>query len=310
MSYRFNPLTGSLDLVSDPAGSSGDVQLNLSGGFGAVTGFKWVTGELQVPGDLLLEDGGTYKTTLSLVTPTANRTVTIPDASGTMGFVAGSSGQIPYNASGAYAEIPSSSVDGATGAVTLARLIAAANGAASTPPVVLTGTWFTGGTNTTTKPALLIEPAGTTSAAWSTSGTGLGVNAPSGFTGRLLDLQLNGASEWAFGVGVLTVGDANDIAVGTTTGTKIGTATTQKLGFFNATPVVQPAEITDELTTITHTAPGTPDYAIQNLTDTNGFGFATADEGNTVLSVIANLQARVNDLELRLVSLGLLADAD
>ena len=103
MSYRFNPLTGSLDLVSDPAGSSGDVQLNLSGGFGAVTGFKWVTGELQVPGDLLLEDGGTYKTTLSLVTPTANRTVTIPDGSGTVGYVAGSSGQIPYNASGAYA---------------------------------------------------------------------------------------------------------------------------------------------------------------------------------------------------------------
>lgn len=95
-----------------------------------------------------------------------------------------------------------------------------------------------------------------------------------------------------------------------TNGMKIGTATTQKLGFYNATPVVQPSEITDELTTIAHTAPGTPDYAIQNLTSTSPFGFVTQDEGNTVLSVIANLQARVNALETVLVSLGLLADAD
>lgn len=35
--------------------------------------------------------------------------------------------------------------------------------------------------------------------------------------------------------------DATNLAVGTTTGTKIGTATTQKLGFWNVTPVVQPA---------------------------------------------------------------------
>jgi hypothetical protein len=34
--------------------------------------------------------------------------------------------------------------------------------------------------------------------------------------------------------------DAVDIATGTTTGTKIGTATTQKLGFWDKTPVVQP----------------------------------------------------------------------
>ena len=34
--------------------------------------------------------------------------------------------------------------------------------------------------------------------------------------------------------------DAVDIATGTTTGTKIGTSTTQKLGFWDKTPVVQP----------------------------------------------------------------------
>jgi hypothetical protein len=104
--------------------------------------------------------------------------------------------------------------------------------------------------------------------------------------------------------------DAVDIATGTTTGTKIGTSTSQKIGFFNATPVVQQAELTDELTTITHTSPGTPDYAIQDLIQPAGFGFVTKDEGNTVLSVIRNLQIRVNELETRLATLGLIADAD
>jgi hypothetical protein len=45
--------------------------------------------------------------------------------------------------------------------------------------------------------------------------------------------------------GVLQMADAGNIAVGTTTGTKIGTATTQKLGFYNATPVVQPTAVAD-----------------------------------------------------------------
>jgi hypothetical protein len=40
--------------------------------------------------------------------------------------------------------------------------------------------------------------------------------------------------------GTLTLGDAKDIAVGSTTGTKIGTATTQKIGFYNATPIARP----------------------------------------------------------------------
>jgi hypothetical protein len=80
------------------------------------------------------------------------------------------------------------------------------NGAASTPPLVLTGTIFTGGSATTTKPALLVEPAGTTSTGWSTSGTMIGANAPSGFTGRLLDLQVNGDDKvWITSTGTLVV---------------------------------------------------------------------------------------------------------
>ena len=82
------------------------------------------------------------------------------------------------------------------------------------------------------------------------------------------------------------------------------------VGFYGVTPVTRPTELTDELTTITHTAPGTPDYAIQNMTNVTPYGFVTQDEANTLLSVVANLQTRVNELETKLTSLGLLIDAD
>lgn len=69
------------------------------------------------------------------------------------------------------------------------------NGAASAPPGKVIGTWFTGGSATTTKPQFLIEPTGTTSTGWATNGTGLGVNAPTGFNGNLMDLQVAGVSK-------------------------------------------------------------------------------------------------------------------
>ena len=83
-----------------------------------------------------------------------------------------------------------------------------------------------------------------------------------------------------------------------------------KVGFFGITAVVQQTELTDELTTVTCTAPGTPDYVIQDLVQNTGFGFVTADEGQSALKVIANLQTRVNELETKLVAYGLLVDAD
>lgn len=47
--------------------------------------------------------------------------------------------------------------------------------------------------------------------------------------------------------------DGVDVAVGSTSGTKIGTATTQKLGFFNATPVVQRSAYTQTYSTADRT---------------------------------------------------------
>ena len=56
----------------------------------------------------------------------------------------------------------------------------------------------------------------------------------------VLDSTLTVAGAATFN-GSVTIGDADDIILATGTGTKIGTAVGQKLGFYNKTPVVQPA---------------------------------------------------------------------
>ena len=74
-----------------------------------------------------------------------------------------------------------------------------ANGALSAPAFSGTGTWIAaGGTGTTTKPYFLIEPAGTSSTTWPTAGTGLGINAATGFAGSLLRLSVAGVSQHNF----------------------------------------------------------------------------------------------------------------
>jgi len=93
----------------------------------------------------------------------------------------------------------------------------------------LPGLAFDGDTNTG------IYSPGADQVAISTNGTGrLFVDA----SGRL-GLGTSSPSS------LLHLADAGNITVGTTTGTKIGTATTQKLGFYNKTPVVQPTAIAD-----------------------------------------------------------------
>ena len=80
------------------------------------------------------------------------------------------------------------------------------------------------------------------------------------------------------------------------------------VGFYNTAPVAQPAALTAAVVTaanFTHIAPGTPDYLIQDLVDSSAgacFGFATKDEGNSVLSVIDNLVLRVEELEAALAA--------
>lgn len=152
-------LGGKIGGVSGRAVETGDVVeclLANAGGSEAAVGSSWIAYEANIPGTTAA--GTAMIQAADATAQAALLTTLLPKAGGTM-----------------------------TG-----QLINSTNGAASTPPLLLSGTIFTGGTATTTKPALLIEPTGTTSTGWSTSGTGLGVNAPSGFAGNLLDLQVNG----------------------------------------------------------------------------------------------------------------------
>jgi len=108
----------------------------------------------------------------------------------------------------------------------------------------------------------------------------------------------------------LTIADATDIVLNGTTGTKIGTATTQKIGFYNATPVVQPTALTTVETSVTFVDENTPDFALGSLkahSDDTGAGFASLDEAQGFVEMCVNMQVRIGELETKLQALGLLA---
>lgn len=83
------------------------------------------------------------------------------------------------------------------------QLLHETNGAASAGAILANGTWYSGGTSTTTKPQLLIEPSTyySVSNAWNTNGTGLGVNALTGFAGNLADFQVAASSKFSVNAG-------------------------------------------------------------------------------------------------------------
>ena len=91
-----------------PGGSDTQIQFNDGGAFGGDVDLTWdkTNNVLTVGGDVTLNDGGTYTTTVQTVTATANRTISFPDATGTVALVAGSSGQLLYNNAGALAGGP------------------------------------------------------------------------------------------------------------------------------------------------------------------------------------------------------------
>jgi hypothetical protein len=88
--------------------------------------------------------------------------------------------------------------------------------------------------------------------------------------------------------GALTMSN-NNIVAGTGAGTKIGTATTQKLGFFDATPIVQPAGADQAA------------VATTGATDVTPFGYTEA-QANAIVAL-------VNEMRSVLVNLGLMKGA-
>lgn len=81
----------------------------------------------------------------------------------------------------------------------------------------------------------------------------------------------------------MLLADGSDLELGAGSGTRIGTAAGQRLGFYGAAPVPRPAALTP------------PDAALLDAS------WDAAEQG-----VVENLRTRVNQLESRLQSLGLL----
>lgn len=161
---------------------------------------------------------------------------------------------------------------------------------------VASATAFVVGPNGTTNPTFKVV-TNTASAATGISITsaaaagGVAVAVLSSGTNENLTIDAKGSgtiSLNATGTGTVTIGSsltvsAKNIITDTSTGTKIGTATTQKLGFFNATPVVQPAANTD---TTTGAAGGTTTVYL-NTTFTGAGGTAAYTLGGVVTALKA-----------------------
>lgn len=109
------------------------------------------------------------------------------------------------------------------------------------------------------------------------------------------------------GTGGLTITDV-DVVLSATTGTKIGTATTQKLGFYNATPVDQPGAYTQTYSTadkthaaltsatLTDNSAGSANTTIEALTDGTTWANDVASVRNNFADLAASNNAIIADL--------------
>lgn len=108
-------------------------------------------------------------------------------------------------------------VTGVVGIAASGQISTSVNGALSTPGLIFTGTWIAGGTATSTKPYVLIEPVGTTSTAWAPAGTGFGINGAAATTARLIDVQVGGTPIWRITGPAGTVTQTGGLTIGATT---------------------------------------------------------------------------------------------
>ena len=85
-----------------PGGSNTQIQFNDSGAFGgdADLTYNKTSNVLTNKGDINLDSGGTYTTTIQSITATANRYISFPDATGIVALVQGSNGAVLFNNAG------------------------------------------------------------------------------------------------------------------------------------------------------------------------------------------------------------------
>lgn len=102
----------------------------------------------------------------------------------------------------------------------------------------------------------------------------------------------------SFLVASVTLADPYDVVLGSTTGTKIGTATTQKLGFYGATPIVRPSAYTQTYSTAdkTHATDGSADFPAGGVGTAAG-GWSTAANRDLAITRFNALRVTVTDLK-------------
>lgn len=116
----------------------------------------------------------------------------------------------------------------------------------------------------------------------------------------------------------LTLGDAQNIVVNTTTGTKIATSTSQKLSFWNTTPVVQPASANQAATaaltsaTLTDSTTGTANSVVVDVTASHDQAILNANfadlvaQHNALRSDLVVTQTLLTAIRSALVTVGLM----
>jgi hypothetical protein len=108
-------------------------------------------------------------------------------------------------------------------------------------------------------------------------------------TGSLIETYINSIKVCDFSSTALTFADAYNIAVGSTTGTKIALNSTDKLGFFGATPVVRPAAYTQTYSVASRTVANAA-ASLPGVTNTlGGWGFSSSAEMTAFVNEIKNL---------------------
>jgi hypothetical protein len=127
-----------------------------------------------------------------------------------------------------------------------------------------------------------------------------------------------------------SLADGANIVLGTTSGSKIGTAVTQKLGFFNATPIVQPAAagqaaaaaqtqdaltnstggtVSTTLAAITAPASNATTSLTADMTAVRNALASIADQLAKIRTDVANIKTLQNAKRTALVDLGIIKGA-
>jgi hypothetical protein len=249
---NFSITAGSIAALSPPttpAGSDTQVQFNDGGAFGGDAGLTYNKTTAALSASTLNALAATANTSSIAATGyslTGSSAVAMVDLAGTWNTT-GTPTAIKLNLTDAASTSSSLFMDmqiagvsrfnvnksGAIAGATLTTSETAVNSSA----IASTGFSLTGSSGVS-----MIDLAGT----WNTTGTPTLIKAnvtdtASNAASLLMDLQVGGTSQFSVAKGgSVTVADAANFVVGTSTGTKIGTTTSQKISFWNATPIVQP----------------------------------------------------------------------